>query len=115
MSNAVQWTVLTPLLLVIVLGIIQVGLWGHGQNVARNAAAAGAEEAALLHAPVGAGEGAAREIAERGGLVGVQVRIARTPTRVTAVVSGRVPSVVDLGQGAISEQVSRPVERVTTP
>ena len=80
MSESVQWTLLTPLVLTIVLGIIQLGLWGYGRTVALNAAGAGAEEAAPATATRAQAEAAALTIARRGGLtdVGISVDVSGT-------------------------------------
>lgn len=115
LSDSVSWTILTPLVFLIVLGIIQIGLWGYGHTVARNAAAAGAEQAALLQAAPGSGEALARQIADAGGLIQVDVESERTATEVTMTVRGHMPSFVNLGQTGVHVQVTRPIERVTTP
>jgi len=115
MSESVQWTVLAPLVLMIVFGILQLGLWGHGQIVAGDAAGAGAEEAAPLSSSAGAGEAIARSLAARGGLTDVEVRVASTGASVTVSVIGRVPGLVDVGISRIAAQATRPKERVTQP
>lgn len=115
MSESVQWAVLTPLLLSLILGLIQGGIWLHGRTVASNAAIAAAEEAALLDgSPADAG-GIAERIAAQGGLLDVRVDVAQSATSATVTVSGRMPLVVDLGQVRISQQSIRPRERVTQP
>ena len=115
MSESVQWAVLTPLVLLIVLGLLQGGLWLSGRTVAQQAAAAAAEEAALVAAAPGRAEAMAQRIAAAGGLRDVSVHVARGPAEVRAVVSGRMPTFVDLGQTVVVEGATRPRERVTVP
>lgn len=114
MSTSIQWALLMPLVLMIVFAIIQIGLWAHGRTVAANAATAAAEEAALLSAGPGAVDLGLR-IASDGGLVDVAVRIGGSTEEVTASVSGKMPTFIDVGQTRVVEQVSRPKERVTVP
>ncbi|WP_232547055.1 TadE/TadG family type IV pilus assembly protein [Propioniciclava soli] len=115
MTDSVQWAILTPLLLLTVLGIIQAGLWLHGRTIASSAAIAGAEEAAVLGATDSAAVAMAERLADGGGLADVTVSVERSTERVRVVVSGQMPTFVDLGQTRVSEQATRPVERVTRP
>ncbi|MDN5571081.1 MAG: pilus assembly protein [Propionibacteriaceae bacterium] len=115
MTDSVQWAILTPLLLFTVLGIIQTGLWLHGRTIASTAAIAAAEEAAVLGATDHDAFAIANRIAGAGGLADVGVNVDRGAERVRVVVSGRMPTFVDLGQTRVSEQATRPVERVTQP
>lgn len=114
-SDSIQWTILMPMVLLVIFGIIQVGLWAHGRTVAGNAAAAAAEEASLLHATSGAGAELGRRVAARGGLERLEVSVTVGATEVTATVSGRMPTFFDAGQTHVTQQVTRPRERVTTP
>lgn len=115
LSESVQWAVLTPLLLFLILGLIQGGLWLHGRTVASNAAIAAAEEAALIDGTSADARAIAERIAAQGGLQGVDVRIVQSAERASATVSGTMPTFVDLGQTRVSEQSTRPRERVTRP
>lgn len=110
-SESVQWAVLTPLLMLLLLGAIQVGLFWHGRNTVLHAAAAAAEaESAYLGAP-GSGQRAAETIAGAGGVAGVSVAVSRGADRVEVVVSGNVPLVVDLGMSQVTQRASAPRER----
>lgn len=108
LSESVQWAVLTPLLILLVIGLIQGGIKLHGQIVAQQAAAAGAEAAALSGADPGGGEVVARRVAA--GLEGVVVSTVVTTTTVTVTVSGRARTFLDVGQGAVSATASHPRE-----
>jgi Flp pilus assembly protein TadG len=110
-SESVQWAMLTPLLMLLLLGAIQVGLWWHGRNTVLHAAAAAAEaESAYLSAP-GSGQRAAEIIAAAGGIQTVTVAVNRGAERVDVVVSGSVPLLVDLGMSEVSQRASSPMER----
>lgn len=114
-SGSVQWAVLTPLLLLTVLGIIQAGLVVHGRTIATHAAVAAAEEAAWLGASTGSAGALAQRLAADAGLADVQVDLQHAGGTVRVVVRGRMPSFVDVGQTHVSAQATRPVERVTQP
>lgn len=115
MSESVQWAVLLPLLLFLILGLIQGGLWLHGRTVASNAAIAAAEKAALVEGSVSDARALGAKVAGQGGLTDVQVVVALSATRATATVTGRMPTFLDLGQTRVREQSVRPRERVSTP
>lgn len=115
MATSIQWALLVPLLLLVVFGILQIGLIGYGRAVAANAATAAAEEACLYQAPPGAGVDIGRSVAVAGGLLDVDINVSRGAETAVATVSGRMPNLIELGQTRITEQVSRPTERVTNP
>lgn len=115
MSESVQWAVLMPLLLFIVLGLIQGGIWLHGRTVASNAALATAEQAALLDSSTDEARELGQKIAAQGGLADVQVTVSRSSSEASATVTGRMPTFVDLGQTQVRQQAVRPRERVTRP
>ncbi len=115
MSGSIEWAVLTPLVLLTILGTIQVGLGIHGRTVASYAAIAAAEHASLAGASIEDARALGRSIAEASGLVGVSVDVSRDAEVARAVVGGTMPSFVDLGLTDVREQASRPVERATAP
>lgn len=110
-SESVQWAVLTPVVMLMFLGIIQVGVWYHGHNVAGHAAAAAARAESLRGAAAGSGSAAAAAIVANGGLDDLEVRVDRGPTTVDVVVTGRAPLVFDLGLAGIRRAASAPLER----
>lgn len=114
-SDSLQWAILTPLVLLVILGALQVGLWAHGRTVAAHAAIAAAEEAARRDASLAGAQALARRVATDSGLADVDVSVNLTGDRVRAVVTGRMPSLVDLGLTRVSEQATRPREQVTRP
>lgn len=114
-SDSVQWAVLTPLLLLTLLGSIQVGLWAHGRTIASHAAVAGAEEASLLGASTSDARVLAQAIAAGGGLTDVHVTVETSADQARVQVGGRMPTFLDLGQTGVSEQATRPREQVSRP
>lgn len=110
-SDSVSWAILTPLLLLTILGLIQVGLWLHGRTVAGQAAMTGAEQAALLGADDAAVRAATQRAADDAGLIHASVEIVRGVDSVRVRVSGRMPTFFDLGQGQVTVDATRPVER----
>lgn len=114
-SDSLQWAILTPLLLLTVLGLIQTGIWLHGRTIATNAAIAAAEDAALLDGTADAARALASGVASDGGLADVSVTVTQGTESARVVVTGRMPTFLDLGQGRVSEQATRPRERVTRP
>lgn len=55
-----------PVLMLLILGILQFGLWYHAQNVVRSAALEGARQAAAEEGTPGAGESRALEVLRAG-------------------------------------------------
>lgn len=115
LTDSLQWAILTPLLLLTVMGAIQVGLWSHGRTIASNAAIAAAEEAAALGATASDAEALAAAIATGSGLADVSVTVDLGADQARVVVAGRMPTFLDLGQTGVREQATRPRELVTRP
>lgn len=111
-SESVQWAMLTPLVMLLLLGAIQIGMWWHGRNTALHAAAAAAEAESAYRSAAGSGQRAAETVAAAGGLQGVTVAVSRGAEQVDVTVSGTVPLLVDLGMSDVSQQASSPMERV---
>lgn len=115
LSQSVQYAVIWPLLLLSTLGIVQAGVWLHGRNVAQRSAAAAVDVARGTYGTVAGARELAVDLAEAGGLTGVEVDVRRDPTQVEVVVSARSPGFLDVGLGRLREQASAPRERVTPP
>ena len=115
LSESVQWAILWPLLMLLTLGIIQVGIFLHGHNVAQRAATAAVDAARGSYGAVADAEHLAETIAAAGGLNDISVRVRRTGTTVSADVYGNAPMIFDLDLGRINETATAPLERVTQP
>lgn len=97
-SVAVELALVAPALMLLVLGVLQFGLWYHAQNVVETAALEGARVAAAEDGTVGAGrtralevlqEGLGRAAAEEGATVSIGQDAARV--EVTAQMPGLLP------------------------
>ncbi len=115
LSESVQWAVLWPLLMLLTLGIIQVGIFLHGRNVAQRAATAAVDVARGSYGSAADAEHLGESIASSGGLKSISVRVKRTGTTATAEVSAYSPMIFDLDLGRINETAVAPLERVTQP
>jgi Flp pilus assembly protein TadG len=65
-SVAVELAIVAPVLMLLVLGVLQFGLWYHAQNVVQTAALEGARVAAAEDGTIGAGESRALEVLQEG-------------------------------------------------
>ncbi|PZQ36490.1 MAG: hypothetical protein DI570_32420 [Phenylobacterium zucineum] len=114
-AESTQWALLLPLLLALVLGLVQLGVWLHSRSVAAQVAAAVAD----LRATGPSAEADAREvggrIAVQGGLEQVSIDVIADGGRLVVTVSGRAPVFFDVGQGLVTERAVLPLERVTSP
>ncbi|MEE9964860.1 MAG: pilus assembly protein [Propionicimonas sp.] len=108
-SESTQWAVLTPVVLLLVLGLVQLGVWLHARTVAAEAAATVADlQAAGLADAVDAGQ----RITAGAGLKAVHIATVTEPTVVVVTVTGRAPLFFDVGQGMIQERAVSPRERL---
>jgi Flp pilus assembly protein TadG len=97
-SVAVELAIVAPALMLLVLGVLQFGLWYHAQNVVETAALEGARVAAAEDGSPGAGESRALEVVreglgqapkEQGATAFIGQKTARV--QVTAQLSGLLP------------------------
>ena len=114
-TESVQFALIWPVLLLVTLGIIQTGIWLHGHHVAIRAANAATDVARGSYGSPGEARQVAAGIANGGGLRAVAVTVSTDATRVAVTVTGRIPTMLDLPLGQISETASAPIERVTRP
>ncbi|MFT4108165.1 TadE/TadG family type IV pilus assembly protein, partial [Propionicimonas sp.] len=102
-------------LLLLVLGLVQVGVWLYSRTVAAQAAATVADLRATGTAAGAAARKAGLRIAVDGGLQDVQIGVEAAAGHLVVTVSGRAPVFFDVGQGRIVERAVLPLERVTPP
>lgn len=114
-AESTQWALLLPILLLLVLGLVQTGVWLYSRTVAAQAAAAVADLRATGPAADDAARQAGRRIATAGGLEQVQIAVTSDSGHLVVTVTGRAPVFFDLGQGLITERAVLPVEQVTAP
>ena len=114
-TESAQFALIWPVLLLVSLGIIQAGIWIHGQNVAVRAANAAADAASGSYGSTSEARQVAEGIARSGGLTEVEVQVSTGATTADVTVAGNAPTLLDLPLGRIHETASAPVERVTRP
>jgi TadE-like protein. len=108
-AESVQWAILMPALLMLILGLVQTGIWLHGRAVA----AATAATIADLRVPGGdpvAAEEAGRRVAASGGLIDVAVEVHADAGLLVVTVTGRPLTFLDFGLTRIQERAVLPVE-----
>ncbi len=109
-SESTQWAVLTPLVLMLLLGLIQTAVWLHARTVAQQAAATVADlHAARVADPIVAGI----RVATSGGLQQVNISITDSGGLLVTTVTGRAPIFFDVGQGAVEARAVLPREEAS--
>ncbi|PFG18322.1 TadE-like protein [Propionicimonas paludicola] len=108
-AESVQWAILMPALLMLILGLVQTGIWLHGRAVAAAAAATIADLRAPGDDPAAAEE-AGRRVATTGGLTEVGIDIAVDRDLLVVTVTGRPLSFLDFGLTQIRERAVLPAE-----
>ncbi|CAI9403343.1 TadE/TadG family type IV pilus assembly protein [Aestuariimicrobium sp. T2.26MG-19.2B] len=111
LSESVQWALLAPLVLLVVLGLIQTGVLLNARNTAHHAAMAAAETESLLGAQAGDGRAVADRILAPVGLRDSSTTITRSNESVTVVISGNAPLFFDIGLGRVEARAVMPLER----
>lgn len=106
-SESTQWALLTPLVMLLTLGLVQLGVWLHARTVASEAAATIAD---LMAAGSPGAIAAGLRVAGAAGLQDVAVSSTQASGLVVVTVSGRVPIFLDIGQGQIVERAVLPAE-----
>ncbi|MGD8200921.1 TadE/TadG family type IV pilus assembly protein [Ornithinimicrobium sp. W1679] len=115
-SASVEVVVLLPLVLLLLLAMVQGGLWFHARAVALAAATEGARVAAAESSTAGAGITAAADLlADAGTGVVLEVAISgsRTATTTSVQVSGTAQSLVPFLNPTVAQSASYPTERIT--
>ncbi|MCC6497190.1 MAG: pilus assembly protein [Propionibacteriaceae bacterium] len=112
-AESTQWAILLPVLLLLVLGLVQLGVWLQSRTVASQAASVAADLRATGPAADAAAREAGRRVATRGGLDEVEISFAAADGHLVVTVSGRAPLFFDIGQGLIIERAVLPLEQVT--
>ncbi len=115
-SITVENVIILPLVLLFIFGVIQGGLWMHGQNVAHRAASSAYQEARVHNGDAGAAQAHALEMAEGAGLRSPGVTVAKDRDSVRVTVTGSAQTFVPgWGGPSVSAEVSGPTERWSTP
>lgn len=108
-TESTQWAILAPVFLLLVLGLVQLGVWLHARTVAGQAAATVADLSSY-GSPDATATGA--RVAAKGGLEQVSIQTAVVGDVIVVTVTGRAPLFFDIGQGLIVEKAVLPREVV---
>jgi len=102
-----------PMLLLLILGIIQGGLWYHGTNLVQAAAVNAYEAARLYNATSADGVNAGNATADQAGgmLTDVDVTVTRTATEATATVTATTPGLLPGVNTTVTKTITGPIER----
>lgn len=117
-AASLELAILFPLVLLLTLGATQAGLWFQARSMCQAAAEAGVRAGKVLHAPPGAGAGAARAYLSdvAGGLVVAPVvSEARTAATVDVACTGQAQNVISLPgfSLAVAQSSTAGIERFT--
>ncbi len=108
-----ETVIVLPALLLIILAIVQGGLWYHGTNLVQASAVNAYEAARLYDGTTADGVNAGTATAEKAGgmLTNVNVNVDRTATEVTATVTAVTPGLIPGVNTTVTKTVTGPVER----
>jgi Flp pilus assembly protein TadG len=115
--TSAELVIVTPVLLLLILLIVQVGLYFHASHIALAAAEEGARAARTRLGTAAAGQARARRFVSSLGsglLLSPVVTASRGPTTARVEVRARIATVVPGFQLAVDRVVESPVERFTT-
>lgn len=105
--------VVVPILMVVLLTIIQIAIWYHGQSVATAAAQHGLDAARVPSGSAAAGQATATHFVDQvGGLDVTAVEVDRTAEEVSITVEGDVQALVPFFAVPVSVTLDAPVERI---
>jgi Tfp pilus assembly protein PilV len=103
------------LLALLLLVVVQFGVWAHAQHIAQAAANEALQVARAYRSSAAAGDAQARELLDQSGgsiLTDRAVTVTRTATTVTVTITGRAATVVPGVRASVRVSVTGPVERV---
>lgn len=112
-AAAVELVVATPLLLLMVMGIVQFALWSHAEHVAQAAASQALAVARVDGGTATAGVRQARQLLDdlaRGPLENPDVDVTRSATAVRVRISGTATAVVPFLYLPVRAEAAGPVE-----
>ncbi|MEY8042746.1 TadE family protein [Saccharopolyspora cebuensis] len=118
-SETVETAVLIGIALVLLLSVVQAGLWWHTRSLCLHAATTGLTAARALHAPPGAGQRAAAEFLHRAPNAATDptITVNATPETATVRVTASAPRVLPIPglQFRVTQSAHGARERFTTP
>ena len=115
---AAELVIATPLLLLLIMGVIQFALWQHATHVAEAAAQQGLSVGRLQGETAAAGRAESQAVLAQVGtgvLAAPTVSATKTTATTTVIVTGRAVSVVGLFALPVRAVASGPSEELTSP
>ncbi|MDA8356557.1 MAG: pilus assembly protein [Actinomycetota bacterium] len=115
---AAELVIATPLLLLLIMGVIQFALWEHAVHVADAVAQQGVSVGRLQGEPAEAGETEARSVLDQLGpsvLTGTTITATKTTEMTTVTVTGHAESILGVFSLPVSATASGASESYTYP
>lgn len=114
-SVTVEHVIVFPVLLFVLFGVVQGGLWFHHRNIALSAAQEGARASAVYQASTSDGINAATEFAVSAGASNPTATVTRGATAVTVSVSVSSPNILPalMPASTITQSAMMPIERIS--
>jgi Flp pilus assembly protein TadG len=115
---AAELVIATPLLLLLIMGVIQFALWEHAEHIATAVAQQGVAVGRLQGETAAAGQNQAQSVLDQLGptvLAGSHITATRTDEMTTVTVTGHAESIVGLFSLPVKATASGPTEEVTQP
>ena len=113
-----ELVIATPLLLLLIMGVIQFALWEHAEHIAQATAQQGVSVARLQGESAGAGQQQAQSVLDQLGptvLAGSNITATRTEQMTTVTVTGHAESIIGLFSLPVKATASGPTETYTNP
>jgi Flp pilus assembly protein TadG len=113
-----ELVIATPLLLLLIMGVIQFALWQHAEHIASAVAQQGVSVGRLQGETAGAGQAEAKSVLDQLGstvLTGSNITATRTEAMTTVTVTGHAESIVGLFSLPVKATASGPTEVYTNP
>lgn len=113
-STTVEFVLLVPLMVLLLMVVVQFGVYFHTRAAVTTAAHQGADNARVLTGSVEAGDTAATQFLDQsaGALRNQSVQVNRTDSQVTVTITGDVVSLIPFASFPIDITITAPVERV---
>ena len=108
-----ELVIATPLLLLLIMGVIQFALWQHAEHIASAVAQQGVAVGRLQGETAAAGEDQARSVLDQlgsGVLTGSDVTATRTATTTTVTVTGHAESILGIFTLPVKATAAGPTE-----
>ncbi|GAB3465772.1 hypothetical protein GCM10027570_54350 [Streptomonospora sediminis] len=114
--GSVELAIATPLMLLLVMLVLQAGVWAHGDHVAASIARRAVEAARTVEGSGAQAEAEAAADSLGGSLLGDRsIVIERGPQNVRVVVAAEVPTLIPGMNWPVRHELTAPTERFVAP